>query len=214
MTQRLAAFALGAVLATAGGLAAAQDNILKAGPIRYTTNSKTSGITGPGLPVGADADTGDASTLLFTYERLVTPNIGIEAVIGIPPRIHADAKGSVAFLGDDILSAKFIAPTVFVNYHFGSAGDTWRPYAGVGINYTKFQSIRSRLADKVEMGDSTGLALQLGVDYALDRSWGLWASLATLKVKSKIVAQTPGTVLSTTIDFRPFTYQVGASYRF
>ena len=40
-----------------------------------------------------------------------------------PPRIKARATGSVAFLGDDVLSAKNVAPTLFLNYHFGAPGD-------------------------------------------------------------------------------------------
>jgi outer membrane protein len=211
-TRSIAAAA--ALCLLAGGAVQAQLNVVKVGPIRYTTDSRTNGVSGPGIPPGADAQTGDATTLLFVYERMLTPSVGLEAVLGVPPRVKARATGTVAFLGDDILSAKFVAPTVFVNWHFGEPGATWRPYAGIGINYTKFVGIRSRLADEVEMGDSTGLALQAGVDYALNPQWGLWASVATLKVKSKLVATTPGTVLTTTIDFRPLTWQFGASYRF
>lgn len=192
----------------------AQENVFKVGPIRYTTDSRTNGVRGPGIPPGADAETGDATTLLLVYERMVSPNVGLEAVLGIPPRVKANATGTVAFLGDDILSAKFVAPTFFVNWHFGEPGATWRPYAGIGVNHTKFVGIRSRLAEDVSMGDSTGLAVQAGVDYALGPQWGLWASVATLKVRSKLVATTPGTVLTTTIDFRPVTWQFGASYRF
>lgn len=205
--------ALCACAATAGQ-AQAQDNVFKFGPIRYTTDSRSNGVTGPGIPPGADAETGDATTLLLVYERMVSPNVGLEAVLGIPPRLKADAKGTVAFLGDDILSAKIVAPTFFVNWHFGEPGATWRPYVGLGVNYTRFVSIRSRLADRVDMGDSTGAAAQAGIDYAVGPQWGLWASVAVLKVRSKVVATTPGTVLTTTIDFRPTTWQFGASYRF
>jgi len=106
-----------------------------------------------------------------------------------------------------------VAPTVFANYHFGATGDTWRPYVGAGINYTRFVGIRSKLAPQVEMGDSWGWAVQGGVDYALNRQWGLWASVAALRVKSNLVAVS-STVLTTTIDFRPITYQFGVSYKF
>lgn len=203
-----------AVFALACGVAAqAQDHIVKLGPIRYDTHSKTSGIHGIGIPPGADAETGDATTLLFTYERMLRPNLGIELVVGVPPRVKARATGSVAFLGDDVLSAKNVAPTLLVNWHLGGTGDTWRPYLGIGVNYTRFTGIRSRLAPQVDMSDSWGPAVQAGVDYALNRQWGLYASIAALKVKSDVVA-VGSTVLTTTIDFRPTTYAFGASYRF
>jgi outer membrane protein len=193
--------------------AQSQQNIFKFGVIEYTTHSKTNGISGAGVPPGADAQTGNAATLLLTYERLFNPNLGLEFVLGVPPKIKAKATGTVAFLGDDVLSAKNVAPTLILNYHFGDEGMALRPYLGAGINYTKFVSIKSKLADDVKMSDSTGLVLQAGLEYALTKEWGLFASVAKLNTKSKLVASGT-TVLTTTIDFRPITYSFGAAYKF
>ncbi len=195
------------------GAVAAQDNVVKLGITEYTTHSKTNGISGIGMPAGADASTGNATTLILVYERMLTPNIGVEAVLGIPPKIKANATGSVAFLGDDVLSAKIVAPTFFANYHFGAAGDSWRPYLGAGLNYTKFVSATSKLASDVKLGDSVGWAAQAGIDYTLNRDWSLFASVAALQVRSKLVAA-GSTVLQTTIDFRPIVYTFGTTYRF
>jgi outer membrane protein len=213
MIIKLQPLALAAALACASGAVHAQDNIFKAGAIFYQTHSKTSGIKGIGIPPGADAETGDAWTALFTYERLLRPEFGVEFVLGIPPKIEAKGAGSVAFLGDNILSAKNVAPTVLFNYHFGTPGDTWRPYVGIGLNYTRFASVESRLASDVQLSDSFGLAGQLGIDYFHDKNWGAFASIATVKVKSDLQA-VESTVLTTTIDFRPVTYSFGLSYRF
>jgi outer membrane protein len=200
-------------LATAAAGAAAQENTAKIGAIYYQTHARTTGIQGIGVPPGADAEVGNATTVLFTYERRVAPNLGIELVLGIPPTIKAKATGSVAFLGDDVLSAKIIAPTVFATYHFGEDGAAFRPYVGAGVNYTKFTETKSRIASDVEMSDSVGWAVHAGVDYAINKEWGLFASVAKLKVKSDLVAA-GSTVLTTTIDFRPITYSFGLSYRF
>ena len=195
------------------GAAQAQDNSLKLGVAEYTTHSRTNGVSGVGVPPGADAKTGNATTLVVEYERLLDPNWGVTLAIGIPPKVKAKATGSVAFLGDDVLSAKNVSPTLFVNYHFGAAGDTWRPYLGLGINYTKFVSIESKLAPDVQMSDSVGPAATAGLEYAVSKDWSLWASVSALKVKSDVVA-TGATVLTTTIDFRPVVYSFGAVYKF
>ena len=129
------------------------------------------------------------------------------------PTIEADATGTVAFLGDNILSAKNVSPTLLFNYYFGAPGDTWRPYLGAGINYTRFTDIKSSLAPQVDMSDSWGLALQAGINYAIDKQWGLFASIARIDVKSDVVA-VASTVLTTSIDFKPVTYSFGAYYRF
>ena len=213
MKHTLTSVAVAAATQLGTGVATAQSQLIKLGVTRYTTHSQTNGVTGIGVPPGADAETGDATTAIFVYERLVNPNLGIELVMGVPPRIKARATGSVAFLGDDVLSAKVLTPTLLANYHFGAPGDTWRPYMGAGINYTRFTSIRSRLASDVEMSDSVGWAVQTGVDYALNKQWSLFASVSAIKVKSKLVAS-GATVLQTTIDFRPIVYNAGVGYWF
>lgn len=209
-----ALLALGPFAAQAQMQAASSgDNVFKIGVTRYDSHSRTNGISGIGVPAGADAKVGDATTVIFVYERLFTPNIGVELVLGVPPTIKSKATGSVAFLGDDVLSAKNVAPTVFVNYHFFAPGDTWRPYLGAGLNYTRFTSVKSKLASNVELGDSYGLALNAGVNYAINKDWGLFASVARIDVKSKLVAS-GSTVLTTTIDFRPWVYSFGAYWQF
>ena len=211
--KTISSLALAAALALCTFGAAAQDNVFKVGVTRYDTHSKTNGISGIGVPPGANAETNDATTVIFVYERMFTPQIGAELVLGIPPTIKAKATGSVAFLGSNVLSAKNLAPTLLFNYHFGGPGDTWRPYIGAGINYTKFTSVKSSLASDVKMGNSTGLALQVGLDYAITQDVSVFASVAKVNVKSKVVAA-GATVLTTTIDFRPIVYSAGVSYRF
>lgn len=203
------------VFAAAG--AHAQDdlqfpNTVKLGASAYTTHSSTNGVTGPGIPPGADAKTGNAGTLLLVYERHVHPHFGIELALGIPPTIKADATGSVAFLGE-VLEADVVSPTLLFNYHFNEPGDALRPYVGIGINYTKFANIKTRYGWDVQISDSVGPAVQAGIDYAINRQWGIFASVAAIKVKSDLVA-TSGSVLQTTIDFKPVVYSIGVSYKF
>ena len=83
----------------------------------------------------------------------------------------------------------------------------------MGVNYTRFIKVRSILAPNPTLGDSYGLAAQVGIDYAITSNWGLFASVAKLDVKSKLVAAGT-TVVQTTIDFNPITYNAGLLYRF
>ena len=187
-------------------------NTVKLGVIDYQPHARTSGITGLGVPAGADATIGSATTLLLTYERELAPNLGLEFVLGVPPKIKAKGSGTVAFLGE-VLSAKHVAPTVLLNYHFGDAGSALRPYLGAGINYTRFTGASTPYGWQVSLSDSWGLAVQAGLDYALSRQWGLFASVAAVQVKSDLVA-VGAAVLRTTIDFRPTTLSAGVSYKF
>ena len=191
---------------------AAPRNTVKLGVIFYQPHAKTSGITGLGVPPGADATVGDATTVLATYERALAPNMGIELVLGVPPTIKAKGAGTVAFLGE-VLSAKNVAPTVLINYHFGDAGSALRPYVGIGINYTRFTDAKTPYGWQVSLSDSWGLAGQIGVDYAMSKQWGLFASVGAAQVKSDLVA-VGASVLRSTIDFRPVTFAAGVAYKF
>jgi outer membrane protein len=208
---RLPALCTLTALTLACGAAQAQ-HTFKLGAVRYDAHSKTSGISGIGIPAGADAKVGDATTLLFTYEYAVTPKFGVELALGVPPEIKAKATGSVAFLGE-VLSARNVAPTLLVNYHVGNPGDTFRPYFGVGGNYTRFTNVKTPYGWNVKLSDSIGLAVHGGFDWAINRNWGLFASIARIDVKSNLTA-TGAVVLQSTIDFRPWTYETGVSYRF
>ena len=73
--------------------------------------------------------------------------------------------------------------------------------------------MKSNLGWDVQMGDSWGWAAQGGIAYAIDRSWGMYASVGYADVKSNVVA-TGATVLTTTVDFKPFVYSLGVSYGF
>ena len=215
MNKNLCSLSLAAVTlatSTLAGNALAQVNTAKAGVIYYQTHAQSTGITGIGVPAGADASVGNATTLLVSYEREVAPNIGVELVLGWPPTIKASGAGTVPFLGE-VLTAKNVAPTLMVNYHFGDRAATWRPYLGLGINYTYFADAKTPYGWDVNLSSSWGLAAQAGIDYAINRQWGLFASIAKVQVKTDLVA-IGAAVLQTTIDFRPVTYTAGVSYRF
>jgi outer membrane protein len=186
---------------------------VKAGFTQYSPHSQSNGITGIGVPPGADAKVNDASTLIVAVGRALGPHLEVELVVGIPPRVSARATGSIAFLGDDVFSAKNFAPTLLFNYHFGQPGDRWRPFLGAGVNYTSFQSARSKLAPDVRLSDSLGLAVQGGITYRVNREVGLFASVARLDVRSDVVG-VGSSVLQTSIDFRPRTYTLGVTYGF
>jgi outer membrane protein len=190
----------------------AQPHSVKLGFARYETHSVTNGVTGIGIPPGADAKTGNANTALMTYEYLVQPYLGIELVLGVPPKIKAQASGSVAFLGE-VLSARSVSPTLLMTYHFGQAGDTVRPYVGMGLSYTRFSDVKSPYGWQVSLSESLGFAGHAGLDVALAKNWGVYASAAVSEVKTDLQA-VGATVIKSRISFRPRIYSAGVFYRF
>lgn len=194
------------------GSALAQAHTFKLGAIHHQTNAKTNGLTGLGVPAGADITVNSATTALFAYEREIAPNMGLELVLGLPPTLKAKASGTASFLGD-VLSAKSVAPTLFLNYHFGAADSQLRPYLGVGVNYTRFTGANSPYGWQISLSDSLGLAAQAGVNVSLGKQWGLFASIGAAQVKTDMVA-VGASVLRSSIDLQPVTYSAGVAYKF
>jgi len=212
MLRQFTAAALAACATLAAVPAQAQQSVVSIGVSHIDINSKTTGLRGIGVPPGADLEVQDATTLFLSYEYRFAPNWGVELAAGIPPKHDTKAAGSIEFLGK-VSSVKQMAPTFFVNYRFGDEGAQWRPFIGLGVNYTRFYDAKSEYGQKIELSDSVGPAAQLGVSYAITPEISLCGAIATAKVKSDLVA-TGTTVQQTTIDFRPVVYTLAVSYKF
>jgi outer membrane protein len=123
------------------------------GVINVNPDSDNGAVVGGTLDVEVDSDT----QLSFTAEYFFTENIGLE-ILAATPFTHDIDVGNGAVTGE----TKHLPPTVSVNYHF-TQFQGFKPYVGVGLNYTNFFE-ESSSAGKLELDDSFGLAVQVGVD--------------------------------------------------
>jgi outer membrane protein len=224
----LLAFTVGVAAVLAGGGAAAQDrpHSVTIGGAFIDIDSRSPPLAGgPALPPpGAVLRVDDARTVLFSYAYRWRPAWSVEAALGVPPRHRIYGDGVIEPFGQ-VASVKQIAPTAFVNYHFGPFGGI-EPFVGAGINYTRFDSARVTAAGelatggptKIDVGDSWGWALHAGAKVALRDRLSLVASVAHADVKSdvKLTTSTAGgnVVRTTRIDYRPVVYALSLGYAF
>ncbi|MCW7540057.1 outer membrane beta-barrel protein [Aquabacterium sp. A7-Y] len=219
---------LAALLAAATGSALAQSQTVYFGGGYININSSSGPLQGPPgtTPPNARLDVDDARTVIFGYQRYFNDQWGIDLAMGIPPKHKVYGEGALERFGH-ISSSKQMAPTLFANYRFGTAGDKLRPFVGVGINYTRFIDSKSTAAGDtasggktdLDLSDSWGLAAQAGVSYAITPTWSLNATVATARVKSDLTATTTTArgatiVRRTTIDFNPTAFTLTAGYSF
>ncbi len=241
--------AAGALLATAGA-ALAQDSAgasflaslssptpstawtVRAGVTHIAPRSSASQATGPllpGPPSGVSLKVEDKYTTFFSVARALDDNIEVELAMGYPPTHPVTAQLSSSlpanvqgYNGQTVAMVRQLAPTLFVNYAFGPSTNTWRPFVGVGVNYTNFDKRTSTAAGnglnggptRLELEDSWGLAAQVGLDYKINERWSIHTSLATAKVKTHLIATTAGAAREIDIKFRPVVLTVAAAYRF
>ena len=219
------------------GAASAQTEWLAGTTVRmgYThvaPNSSATEATGPllpGPPSGVSLKVDNQSTLFFSLARDIDPNVEVELALGLPPTHDIRAQLSPALPahiqnlnGAVIAKVRQIAPTLFVNYKFGEASSAFRPFVGVGVNYTNFDKRESTALGNqlnggptdIRLTDSWGLAAQAGLSYRLSDKWSLNAAVATARVKTHLTATTAGLARKIDIRYRPTVFTLSAGYVF
>lgn len=131
-----------------------------------------------------------------------TPNIAAELILTVPQK-HS------LFAGDTrIGSLKHLPPTLTVQYHFQGAG--FKPYVGLGLNYTRFSSVRLPAGVDIKR-NSVGLALQAGVDIAVGSNLYLNFDIKKVSIGTKVTAG--GTEIGK-FKVDPWLAGVGLGWRF
>jgi outer membrane protein len=226
---------LGATLTMAGAAASAQQSALDgwsvyAGGVYADVRSKADPLTSnpPTLPPGVEAGVkvGDASTLAFGVVYKFTPNWSVELAVGIPPGHSGYGTDFIEPFGQ-ISTVKQVAPTAFVNYHFVDVFTPGlSPFVGVGLNYTRFTDAKSTASGNaasggptsIDLTDSWGVAVHVGLSYHIDKNWSIVGAIANADVSSDLTATTTtnsGNIVRTTsIDFRPIVYTLAVGYAF
>ena len=105
-----------------------------------------------------------------------------------------------------------LPPTLTLQYHFTDLG-AFKPYVGAGINYTYFYE--TDLAnDTLEIKDSSwGGALQVGMDYMIDKNWSINLDLKYIWMDTEVKVKSTGAKLGD-LDINPYVIGIGARYRF
>lgn len=148
-------------------------------------------------------DVDDNTQLGINMTYMFTDNIGL-GVLGATPFEH-----DITLNGAKIGSTKHLPPTITAQYHFDT-GSAFKPYVGVGLNYTVFFEEESTLGD-LELDDSVGVAFESGVDYWVNDKWGVNFSIWKADIDSD--AKLDGADLDT-VEIDPLVYLLAASYKF
>jgi len=196
-------------------LAQAGDWLVRLRALQVNPNDSSGEVsTLPGSSVSVDSDT--TVELDFTY--FVTRNLGIEAILGTSQH-DINGEGSIAGLGK-IAEVSTLPPTVTLQYHF-QPDATIRPYAGIGVNYTKFydqqasSSLEGALGPtSVELDSSFGLSAQVGVDIKFNRDWFINFDAKYIRMDTTATLNSGGVIRTVDVDINPWFIGVGVGRRF
>jgi outer membrane protein len=168
-----------------------------------------------GLAAGSQtkADTNVTPTVAIEY--FLTPNVSVETIAGVTQH---DVVGAGALAGAKLISNANIIPA---KYHVNLGGGL-KPYLGAGPSYFIIfgeepdATARTLGATRVDLSNELGLALQGGIDFALDDS-GLGLSLDAKRYFMNTTARFfagNALALSTKHELDPWVVSAGISYRF
>lgn len=133
-----------------------------------------------------------------------SPNLAAELVLTVPQ------KQTVSSNGTAIGNFRHLPPTLLMQYHFtGLQG--YKPYVGAGINYTDISKVNILSGGATLDSDSWGAAVQLGVDFPIDRNWSINLDVKKIYIKSDVYL---GGVSAGTLKLNPLAASVGVGYRF
>jgi outer membrane protein len=195
----------------------------------YTVFYHTSAddLNGPYVPAGVNFHAENLETVYGAYVRWLTPDIDLELALGYPPLAKIKGQGpavlgSVPYNGQVISSARWIAPTLLLEYNFLGANSPLRPYIGAGVNYTTFYDRDSTAAGnaasggptRISLSSSVGPAVTAGLSYRLTDRWHLHASYSYSQVKTHLTADTDGVIRTSHISFAPTVLVVSIGYSF
>lgn len=228
------------VVAGAAHAQSAGSTIFTAGWFRVMPNSSADPLTIDsvgGRPVGltrpnTGAEIKSADTLGLAVTHFITDNISTELVFGIPPKHDVEGDRGYATYGK-LGTVRQWSPAVLVKYHFLDAKSRFRPYIGIGANYTWFsdETITNQTFVRREFGPNASMTasakpswnpvFNIGATYAVNERWYLGLSVSYLPLETTATfvtrnsAQGGATVVShTKIKIDPVVTFLNVGYRF
>lgn len=151
-------------------------------------------------------DSATSATINLTY--MMTDSWAVELLAAYP------FEHDIYLIdGPEVGSTKQLPPTVSLQYHF-MPDSTFQPYLGAGVNFTKFFSEKlygPLEGNDLSLGNSWGLAGEIGADFMLGESWFLNVSVRYIDINTdaKVNGEAFGTV-----DIDPWVYGAHAGFRF
>lgn len=160
-----------------------------------------------GVPLPGDVSVTKSIVPEVDFTYFVTDHWAAELIAATTQHsVHQTTAG-------DIGSVWLLPPTLTVQYHFMPDSAYFRPYAGIGINYTFFYSTRSPLPG-IHYRDNVGWDLQAGADIPLGNGrYFLNVDVKKLFLSTDVKAL-GGLVRANGVDLDPWIVGLGVGYRF
>lgn len=110
-----------------------------------------------------------------------TPNLAVELILTYPQKHTVNSTA----VGGDIGTFKHLPPTLTFQYHL-TAIPGFRPYVGVGLNYTNISDVKILDGAVGLKHNSYGWAAQLGADIPVGGGWLVNLDVKKVKIGTNV----------------------------
>lgn len=165
----------------------------------------------------------DNSQLGLNLVYFLDSNWAVEVLAATPYTHDVTIHDPNAVLGVDgakLAEVSHLPPTLSTLYYFDT-NSAFKPYVGVGINYTIFFSEEFEAAPEslgltnLELDSSFGLSAQVGLDYEIDEKWHVNASVRYIDIDTDASFSVGGeNIGAASIDIDPMVYSLMIGYKF
>ena len=179
---------------------------------------------------GSGAHATSTDTLGINTEYYVTDNFGVATLIGLPLTVNLVGDGTLAKYGN-LGSTRPMPPAIVFRYHLFEAQSKFRPFLGLGVNYTWYTQVRTTNAQFVtdnlgpggtahaSLSSSWNPVFEIGAYYAFTRHWSVGAAVGYIPLKTHLTldgttANGTHVVSSSTIRMNPINVFLNVAYTF
>lgn len=177
------------------------------------------GDSSAGLSLSVEDNTQLGLNLVYFFDT----NWAVELLAATPfthdITIH-DPNAAIGVDGVKLAEVTHLPPTLSTLYYFDT-GTAFKPYVGLGVNYTHFFNEEFESGPKelgfsnLELDSSFGLSVQLGADYELSEHWSVNASARYIDINTDATFDVGGeSIGKSTVDIDPMVYSVMLGYKF
>ncbi|MDX1931929.1 MAG: OmpW family outer membrane protein [Capsulimonadales bacterium] len=171
--------------------------------------NKSNAFSALGINFGSDAVEVNSKwfpEIDVTY--FFTPNFAAELILTYPQ------EHTVRLNGARLGTFKHLPPTLTAQYHFNIPKSPVKPYAGLGINYTRISDVKLSVAGtELDLSKSSfGFAFNLGVDYKFTEKIYINLDYKYVDLNADVKVKNGGKLTKAQID--PDLISFGVGYRF
>lgn len=173
-------------------------------------NSQNQGLADTARALGGNEITANNRLIPeVDFAWFFTKNIAAELVLTYPQTVNIQLDN--AYIG----KIKALPPSLVLQYHFTDFG-AFKPYVGLGVNYTLFSSrdnIQTPVGQVTVENSSVGMVAQVGMDYMFTKNLGLNFDVKYIQMETDVVLKASGTKVGA-LGLSPITTGVGLTYKF